>query len=116
MASIFGNSKLFVFFAIIAILLVFNIDSHDSLPHHKRSSTGDATFYEVGLGACGKVNNDNQLVCALNHDQFDPSPGGNPNKNRSCGKKIKATFGKKSVIVTVVDRCADCKKGDIDLS
>jgi expansin (peptidoglycan-binding protein) len=49
--------------------------------------------------------------------QFDAaSPGGNPNANPYCGKKTQITSGRKSVVVTVVDRCAGCATGDVDLS
>ena len=35
-----------------------------------------------------------------------------------CGRKLKVTYQKKSVIVTVVDTCpaASCKVGSLDLS
>jgi hypothetical protein len=32
--------------------------------------TGDATFYHVGLGACGWTNNNDELVAALNAPQY----------------------------------------------
>jgi expansin (peptidoglycan-binding protein) len=77
---------------------------------------GDATFFYTGVGACGKKNSNSDFIFALPARMFDPSPGGNPNRNRNCGRKAKVTRGKKSVTVTCVDRCAGCKPGDIDLS
>src|SRR6266498_2272943 len=78
--------------------------------------SGDATFYSPGLGACGKSSSNSDLIFALPAVMFDPSPGGNPNKNKNCGRKVKVTRGRKSVIVRCVDRCTGCKFGDIDLS
>ncbi|CAB4418412.1 unnamed protein product [Rhizophagus irregularis] len=92
---------------LLAIMLVFiNVNAFK----------GDATFYYTGLGACGTTNKNSELVFALPAKNFDPSPGGNPNKNKNCGRRAKVKFGSKSVIVRCVDRCAGCKPGDIDLS
>lgn len=78
--------------------------------------TGDATFFVPGLGACGRVNLPTDLVASLPAVMFDPSPGGNPNQNKNCGRKIKVDRGSRSVVATIVDRCPECKRGDIDLS
>jgi expansin (peptidoglycan-binding protein) len=115
MALIF-STKFFAFLALVVLLLSFSIDSCNSYPYQNKTIAGDATFYDVGLGACGKVNTDDQFICALNFDMFDPSPNGNPNLNKNCGRKVKVTRGNKHVIVTIVDRCAGCKCGDLDLS
>ncbi len=70
------------------------------------------TFYAPGLGACGKTNDDNQLIAAVSHQVFDSfslvsllslSPffcgpeaihshrkGGDPNNNSICGRKVHA--------------------------
>ncbi|KAK4460397.1 RlpA-like double-psi beta-barrel-protein domain-containing protein-containing protein [Cladorrhinum samala] len=80
-------------------------------------ATGQFTWYYTGLGACGKVNSDGQLVAALNRATFDPkTPNGNPNRNTLCGRKIRLSYQGKSVDVTVVDRCAGCGPNDVDLS
>lgn len=80
--------------------------------------SGDATWYNTGLGACGVTNDDSQKIAALAIPDFDPStPDGNPNHNTLCGKR--ATVCKDAstcVTVTVEDRCVGCKSGDIDLS
>lgn len=49
---------------------------------------------------------------------FDPStPGGNPNHNTLCGRQIKASYGGKTITVTVADRCEGCVGiNDLDLS
>ncbi|KAJ7681565.1 RlpA-like double-psi beta-barrel-protein domain-containing protein-containing protein [Mycena rosella] len=77
------------------------------------------TFHAPGLGACGKTNTANQLIVAVGHGIFDSFPGAtaNPNKNPICGKKLKATFGGKSVTVAVADRCAGCAgAADLDFT
>ncbi|KAI0090521.1 RlpA-like double-psi beta-barrel-protein domain-containing protein-containing protein [Irpex rosettiformis] len=81
--------------------------------------SGDMTFYDVGLGACGWTDSDSELVAAVSHIMFDQFPGykgGNPNKNPVCGKHAKITYKGKSVTVKIVDRCPGCATGDLDLS
>ncbi|KAK0710461.1 RlpA-like double-psi beta-barrel-protein domain-containing protein-containing protein, partial [Apiosordaria backusii] len=71
----------------------------------------------VGLGACGQLHQDSELVAAISYAVFDPqTPGGNPNNNPLCGRRIRASFESKSVEVTVVDRCPGCSAGSLDLS
>lgn len=83
--------------------------------------TGDGTFFDVALGACGYTNQGTEFVVAVSFRVFDNYPGYggvNSNTNPICGKKIKATYQGKSVTVTVVDRCADdtCLVGNLDFS
>jgi len=78
---------------------------------------GDITFYQPGLGACGRFNSASDKIAAVSHTLFDQfTPGGNPNRNSLCGKRIQVTFGSRRVIVTMVDRCEGCGPNDIDLS
>ena len=77
---------------------------------------GDASFYQVGLGVCGKSNENTELVAAISKVVFDSAPAASGISNKFCGKKAKVINGKKSVIVTIVDRCASCAKDDIALS
>ncbi|KAK0742636.1 RlpA-like double-psi beta-barrel-protein domain-containing protein-containing protein [Schizothecium vesticola] len=81
--------------------------------------TGDFTFYSTGLGSCGITHTDADYIVALHPMLFDPStpPAGNPNQNTLCGRKIKASYGSKTVTVTVADRCEGCHGlNDLDLS
>ncbi|KAJ7715383.1 RlpA-like double-psi beta-barrel-protein domain-containing protein-containing protein [Mycena metata] len=83
------------------------------------SHSGDGTFYQPGLGACGTDNTSHDLIVAVSHTLFDSYPGANPsnpNKNPICGKKLRATYGAKSVIVAVKDRCIGCATGDLDFT
>ncbi|KAF8188929.1 RlpA-like double-psi beta-barrel-protein domain-containing protein-containing protein [Mycena galopus ATCC 62051] len=92
-----------------------------SAPLQSRATTftGNGTFFQPGLGACGKTNTANDLIVAVGHGEFDAFPGAGPNPttNPICGKKIKATSGGNSVTVTVVDRCVSCSgAADLDFS
>ncbi|KAI0800900.1 RlpA-like double-psi beta-barrel-protein domain-containing protein-containing protein [Fomes fomentarius] len=81
--------------------------------------TGEGTFYNTGLVACGTTHSDSELIVALSQNIFDKFPGyagGNPNNNPLCGRKIKATYKGKSVTVTAVDRCVGCASWDLDFS
>lgn len=79
--------------------------------------TGDLTWYEVGLGACGKTNVASDSVVAVAESLFDTFSTGNPNTNPLCGKTITITGKDGSKYpATVVDRCTGCKVSDLDLS
>jgi len=83
------------------------------------TQTGDGTFYTPGLGACGVTNTASDLIVAVSESLFDSYPGysgTNPNSNPVCGKKITASYGGKSVTVTVEDRCTGCAETDLDFS
>ncbi|GJE95742.1 RlpA-like double-psi beta-barrel-protein domain-containing protein-containing protein [Phanerochaete sordida] len=81
--------------------------------------SGDGTFFDTGLGACGETNTDADLIAAVGHVLFDTFPGfngANPNANPVCGKTITAKANGKSVTVKVVDRCVGCSEFDLDFS
>jgi hypothetical protein len=109
-----------------SILIPVSAGNFRRIPSRKRNETtdglchgtfsGQATFYEIGLGACGEQNTNDQLVAALPHSMFDPSPNGNPNLNKNCFRYATVRYGAKSVVVKIVDRCEGCEYGDIDLS
>lgn len=77
--------------------------------------SGDATYYDVGLGACGITNTDSELVAAMNWQQWDEF-GSMSNGNPICGKQAILYYGSKSVTVTIEDKCPGCGYGSIDLS
>ncbi|RHZ81759.1 hypothetical protein Glove_117g327 [Diversispora epigaea] len=127
MSSVFTSFQLMFFVMVIVALLTFTNSAPISIPENTSENNlskrveevynGDITFYNLGLGACGTVNSDSELACAIPGAQFDQfTPNGNPNKNAKCGTFVKVTRGNKSVIVKVVDRCAGCNSEDIDLS
>ena len=79
--------------------------------------SGEGTYYDPEMGACGIVNSGDEKVVAISQYLFDKyTPNGNPNKNSLCGKKINASYEGKTVEVTIVDRCVGCKEHDLDLS
>lgn len=93
------------------------------LPGGAKTYTGDLTYYDPGLGACGIDSGDDDPVVAISHYTFDAAQtGSDPNQNPLCGRKIRArrvneSTGKSvSIDVTVIDRCTGCQPTDIDVS
>jgi len=78
---------------------------------------GDATWYSpsVGLVACGTHHGDDEWIAAT---AFSYWTTGNPNVDPMCNKRARVTdpASGKSVTVRIRDKCAGCKRGDIDLS
>ncbi|KAI0107225.1 RlpA-like double-psi beta-barrel-protein domain-containing protein-containing protein [Nemania sp. FL0031] len=78
----------------------------NALAERSGSFTGDITYYQPGLGACGQTNSDSEAVVALSPSQYD----GN------CGKSITITKDGKTATAKVVDKCPSCASGAIDVS
>ena len=75
--------------------------------------TGDITYYDTGMGACGWTNDGNsENVVALSHLLMGEKSNGNP----YCGKSITVKYKGKTVIAKVVDKCMGCEIHAIDLS
>lgn len=72
--------------------------------------SGDATYFNPGLGSCGQTNTDADHIVAMSGQLMADT-----NKEK-CGKSIKVTYQGKTTQVTVVDSCPGCKYNDIDLS
>ncbi|KAI8337873.1 RlpA-like double-psi beta-barrel-protein domain-containing protein-containing protein [Chlamydoabsidia padenii] len=93
--------------------------SKKSSPKKKHGSSGgtfkgDGTYYNAGMGSCGKTNTDHDMIAALNAPQMGVVP--NPNKNPNCGRYAKVKGPKGTVRVKIVDTCPPCLKGSLDLS
>lgn len=73
----------------------------------KRAFSGRGTWFDVGLGACGKRNNNKQPIIAMNKSQYS---------KKLCGKYITITSRGKTARGYVEDMCPSCKKGALDLS
>ncbi|WRT66739.1 uncharacterized protein IL334_003702 [Kwoniella shivajii] len=73
---------------------------------------GQATYFEVGLGACGWWNQNSDYIVALNSEIFERNGGSN------CGQGITLTNtdNGKTIKVSVADECPTCDGGSLDLS
>ncbi|KIJ25692.1 hypothetical protein M422DRAFT_144808, partial [Sphaerobolus stellatus SS14] len=67
-----------------------------------------ATYYDVGLGACGITNVPTDFVIALDSDQFGTG--------QDCFKTITITSQGKTTNAQIVDKCPGCPFGGIDMS
>ncbi|RPD65943.1 hypothetical protein L226DRAFT_566434 [Lentinus tigrinus ALCF2SS1-7] len=102
-------------FAVVAFLfalIVAVIAAPSATPAgiEKRSRTGRGTWFEVGLGACGKTNKDSDKIIAISSNIYH---GG-----KYCDKKVKIknTANGKTATATVRDECPSCGSNDIDMS
>ncbi|ORZ40665.1 RlpA-like double-psi beta-barrel-protein domain-containing protein-containing protein, partial [Catenaria anguillulae PL171] len=79
---------------------------------------GEMTYYDVGLGACEKVNSNSELVAALNHIDFGPSwPARSAAACFACvSLSCPDQPNKAPLKVQIVDKCPGCKSGDLDVS
>jgi len=92
-------------------LLCAAFTAHAAPLLEKRSFTGQATYFAVGLGACGQTNVASDFIVALNTPQYGyGSPG------PQCFKKITIHYNGKSVGATIMDECPTCDYGSLDLS
>lgn len=103
---------------IIALLAAAGLVSAAPTTHLAPRNSGDLTFYDPGMGACGISSGAGEMVVALNAPQFDPAtPNGNPNLNSLCGKRVRVTGPSGTTVdATIVDRCPGCAAGSLDLS
>lgn len=86
--------------SVLACLMTVYMMVTMATPLEKRQYAGDGTFYNVGLGSCGKNHGNDQYVAALNAPQMK-NPG-NPNHNKLCDRRIRVTGPKGSVTVKIV--------------
>jgi hypothetical protein len=122
------RTRIIILVAILAVLaLIIGLAAGLSARKHTQNLplpsgnggpyTGDLTYYEPGLGACGVTSKDSDKIVAISHIVFDAvSVGSDPNANPLCGKKIRARRDNKSVDLTVVDRCTGCQPDDLDVT
>ncbi|KAI4256225.1 MAG: hypothetical protein LQ352_002182 [Teloschistes flavicans] len=75
--------------------------------------SGDITFYDTGLGACGWTNDGtSEKVFALAHGMMGAQSNGNP----FCGRQAEITLNGKTAVGKLVDKCGGCEGQSIDLS
>ncbi|KAG8897044.1 hypothetical protein FRC00_004889 [Tulasnella sp. 408] len=70
--------------------------------------SGRGTWFNVGLGACGKRNKDSQPIIAMNKPQWS--------NGKLCGKWLTIKANGKTARGYIEDLCPSCKKGALDLS
>ncbi|TFK49491.1 hypothetical protein OE88DRAFT_1646495 [Heliocybe sulcata] len=76
-----------------------------------RATNARLTWYQVGLGACGKNNVPSDFVVALNAADFG---AGYPGPH--CFQNIVINANGKSATAQIVDKCPGCPEGGLDLS
>ncbi|TFK42952.1 RlpA-like double-psi beta-barrel-protein domain-containing protein-containing protein [Crucibulum laeve] len=74
----------------------------------KRFDGSKFSFYDAGLGACGKTNSASDFIVALNIPQWD---GGS-----HCFDTITISYKGKSTQAQIVDQCPGCPFGGLDFS
>ncbi|KAG8956408.1 hypothetical protein FRC00_005018 [Tulasnella sp. 408] len=79
---------------------------------HQKRFSGRATWYDVGLGACGDYNGPSDYIVALNSHQLDTSVY----PPVQCGRKVRISYEGKSAVATVKDECPGCPFGALDMS
>ncbi|GAM82236.1 hypothetical protein ANO11243_002150 [Dothideomycetidae sp. 11243] len=92
--------------------------SGDGSTNAGASYSGDVTYYEPGLGACGVTSVSTDHIVAISEHMFDPlTPAGNPNNNPLCNRVVQITgLDGTTYPATVVDRCVGCALSDLDLT
>lgn len=106
-------AKLSTVAALVALTTSSLVSAAPAQPMDKRiMHSGQATYYAVGLGACGWTNGDNEFVVALNQPQYERNNGGN------CGQTIRVCNEQNGNCETakVVDECPGCADGSLDMA
>ncbi|CAG8486858.1 1254_t:CDS:2 [Ambispora gerdemannii] len=107
----------FVTTLIIFVTLFINAAHSTPVPatlQKREEFSGDGTYYNTGLGACGIESHDSDFIAAINKPQFGDSQ--NPNTNPICGKQASVKGPKGSVTIKILDMCPECVYGSLDLS
>ncbi|KAK9761550.1 hypothetical protein K7432_013475 [Basidiobolus ranarum] len=94
-------------------------DLHQKSSLSKRDYSGDGTYFTPDRDACSKrgdTSSENDMIAALSKYQFGQGPGQDTEEAAMCGKCVKVTGPKGSVVVRIRDLCGSCRSGDIDLT
>jgi len=71
------------------------------------SFTGPGTFFYAGLGACGTMNGNNDMIIAMNSGQFSQGV---------CFQWVSITYNGQTIAAQITDSCPTCAPFGIDLS
>lgn len=85
-----------------------NVTGRDVSLLEKRFDGARFSFYQAGLGACGKTNSGSDFIVALNTPQY---AGGS-----HCFDTITITAEGKTTQAQIVDECPGCPFGGLDFS
>jgi len=77
----------------------------------QKRTNGQATWFNVGLGACGQWSQPSDFIVALNSDMYG---SGYPGPH--CFETITITGLGKSTTAVIMDECPTCNYGDLDMS
>ncbi|KII95718.1 hypothetical protein PLICRDRAFT_170331 [Plicaturopsis crispa FD-325 SS-3] len=102
MTSRFPTTMLLVIVAFLASVFASPVEVE------KRSNNGQGTWFEVGLGNCGKTSVDSDHIIALATSQYA--------SGAHCNKKVTIKANGITKTATVLDSCPSCASGDLDLS
>lgn len=72
------------------------------------SYSGQMTYFNPGLGACGQTNTDSDAVAAVSSAVY--------NSGGACNKVATIHYNGKTATARVVDLCPSCATGNIDVS
>ncbi|EIW59086.1 Non-catalytic module family EXPN protein [Trametes versicolor FP-101664 SS1] len=102
---------LFIFaLALVCMAFASPINGTTSTLEKRVTHTGRGTWFNVGLGACGKTNVDSDKIVAISSNIY--GSGGNCDQYMH----ITNTANGKSAWGKVRDECPGCGSGDIDMS
>ncbi|KAM0755053.1 hypothetical protein T439DRAFT_273777, partial [Meredithblackwellia eburnea MCA 4105] len=74
--------------------------------------SGRASYFDVGLGACGIRNSNSDFIVAMNEAQY----GDMGAVSSWCFQTITISYGGKSHTAEVTDACPGCPYGGLDMS
>ncbi|KII95727.1 hypothetical protein PLICRDRAFT_170337 [Plicaturopsis crispa FD-325 SS-3] len=100
--SRFSITMLLVLVAFIASVIASPVEVE------RRSNSGQGTWFEVGLGNCGKTSVDSDHIVALATSKYA--------SGAHCNKKVTIKANGVTKTATVMDSCPSCASGDLDMS
>jgi len=89
--------------------------SPDPVPSSAPALSGDVTYYDIGMGACGIDNAGEDLainIVALSGSLMGEKSNDNPN----CGRTITIKANGRTTTALVTDKCMGCNYNSIDVS
>ncbi|TFK51103.1 hypothetical protein OE88DRAFT_1660412 [Heliocybe sulcata] len=106
----FFVATLFALACLLAMVAAVPVEAEQQLEARGKTYHGRGTWFNVGLGNCGKYNKDSDLIVALDTATY--------NSGSHCDKHITIVNTKngKKAKAMVRDSCPSCGTGSIDMS